>query len=106
MRAAVKYVFRSPLGQQNRLTFRVRHQDRHHAPSEVERELIQLLIFLDHRLSVEVGTIQNRPVEQILEARLEVADQVTIQEYLLGFTSSDVAMPHENHAVLGESTSL
>jgi len=44
---------------------------RHHASSEVEWYLIQLLIFLHSRLRVEVGSIQNRPVEQVPEARLE-----------------------------------
>ena len=60
-------------------------QDRHHASSEVERDFIQLLILLDNRLPVEVGTIQNRPVEQVLEARLEVADQIPVQEHVIAF---------------------
>jgi len=72
MRALVEDLFRSPLGEEDRFAFGVFHQDRHHASSEVERDLIQLLIFLDRCLPVKVGTIQNRPVEQIFEARLEV----------------------------------
>ena len=106
MRAAEENLFRSPLGEKDRLTFGVLHQDRHHASSEVEWDFIQLLILLDDRLPVEVGTIQNRPVEQVLEARLEVADQVSVQEHVIGFTPSDVAMPHEDDAVLGERTRL
>ncbi len=106
MRAAEKDLFRSPLGEEDRLAFGVLHQDRHHASSEVERDLIQLLVLLDKRLRVEVGTIQNRPVEQVFEARLEVADQVPVQEHVIGFTPSDVAMPHEDDAVLGERARL
>ena len=60
------------------------------------------LYFSTSRLSVEVGAIQDRPVEQILEARLEVADQVAVQKHFLGFPPGDVAMPHEDDAVLGE----
>ena len=56
--------------------------------------LIQLLVLLDQRLAVEVGAIQNRPVEQVLEARLEIADQVAVQEHFVGFPPRDVAMPH------------
>src|ERR1700730_15738382 len=100
MRAAEEDLLRSPLTEEDRFTFGVLHQDRHHASSEVKRDLIQLLILLDKRLPVEVGTIQNRPVKQIFEARLEVADQVPIQEHIISFTPSDVAMPHENDAVL------
>ena len=43
------------------------------------------LYLLDQRFPVEVGTIENRPVEQVLEARLEVADQVAVQEHFLAF---------------------
>jgi len=49
-------------------TFDIRHQNRHHPSSEVERQLIQLLVFLDHRLPVEVGTIQDRPVDSSVAA--------------------------------------
>ena len=64
------------------------------------------LYFSTSRLRVEVGTIQNRPVEQIFEARLEVADQVPVQEHVIGFTPSDVAMAHEDDAILGERAGL
>ena len=64
------------------------------------------LYFSTIRLPVEVGTIQNRPIEQVLEARLEVADQVPVQEHVIGFTPRDVAMPHQDDAVLGERTRL
>ena len=68
--------------------------------------LIQLLILGDQRLLVEVGAIENRPVEQVLETRLEVADQVAIQKYFLGFPPGHVAMPLEDDAVLGERAGL
>ena len=74
----------------------------HHAPREVEREFVQLLVLLDRRLPVEVGAIQDRPVQQVLEARLEVADQVAVQQHFLGFPPGDVAMPLKDDAVLGE----
>ena len=106
LRASVENLFRSPLGQQDRLAFRILHQDRHHASSEIEWNLIELLVLLENRLRVKVGTIQNRPVEQIFEARLEIADQVPIQEHVIGFTPGDVAMPHEDDAILRERAGL
>ncbi len=86
VRALVEDLFRSALGEEDRFAFGILHQHRHHAPREVERDLVQLLVLLDQRLLVEVGAIQNRPVEQVLEAGLEVADQVAIQKHLLGFS--------------------
>ena len=106
MRALVEDLFRSALGEEDCFAFGILHQDRHHAPGEVERDLVQLLVLLDQRLPVEVGAIQNRPVEQVLQARLEVADQVAIQEHFLVSTPGDVAMPLEDDAVLGERAGL
>ena len=106
VRAVMEDLLRSTLGEQDRLAFGVLHQNGHHAPREVERDLIQLLVLLDQLLPVEIGTIQNRPVEQVLEAGLEVADQVAVQQHLLGFTPGDVAMPHEHDAILGERAGL
>ena len=102
----MEYFFRRTLGEQHRLALGILHQHRHHAAGEVERQLIQLLVFLDQRLLVKIGAIQNRPVEQILEAGLKVADQVAVEEHLVGFTPRDIAMTHENHAVLGERAGL
>ena len=78
-------LFRSPLGEEDCFAFGILHQHGHHAPREVERNLVELLVLLDQRLPVEVGAIQDRPVEQVLEARLEVADQVAVQEALPRF---------------------
>ena len=60
------------------------------------------LYFSTSCLTVEVGAIEDRPVEQVLEARLEVADQVAVQQHLLAFLSGDVAMPLQDDAILGE----
>jgi hypothetical protein len=65
-----------------------------------------LRVLLDRRFPVEVSAVQNRPVEQVLETRLEVADQVPRQEHVLGFAPSNVAMPHEDDTVLGERPRL
>ena len=106
VRALVEDLFRSALGEEDRLAFGILHQHGHHAPREVERDLVQLLVLLDQRLLVEVGAIQNRAVEQVLEARLEVADQVAVQKHFLGFPPGDVAMPLEDDAILGERAGL
>ena len=99
-------LFRSAFGQQDCFTFGVFHHDGHHAPREIERYLIELLILLDQRFPVKIRTIQNRPVEQILEAGLEVADQVTVQQHLVGFAPRYVAVPHEDDTILSERAGL
>src|SRR5262249_16217995 len=106
MRTPVKNIFRSSLGEEDCFAFGILHYYGHHAPREVERDLVQLLVLLDHCLPAEVGTSQDRPIEQVLEARLEVANQVTIQEHFLTFPPGDVAMTHEDDAVLGERACL
>jgi len=102
----VKDLLRSPLGEEDRFAFGILHQYGHHTAREVERDLVQLLVLLDHRLPVEVRAIQDRSVEQILQSRLEVANKVTIQEHFFRFSPSDVAMPLENDAVLRERAGL
>jgi len=75
MQTAVKNLFGCALRKEDCFSFWILQQDRHHPPGEVERNLVQLLIFLDDRLAVEVGAIQDRPVKQVLQARLEIADR-------------------------------
>ena len=106
LRALVEDLFRSPFGEEDRLAFGILHQDGHHAAREVERDLVQLLVLLHHGLLVEVGTIQNRPVEQVPEAGLKVADEVAIEKHFLALLSIDVAMPHEDDPIFGERSGL
>jgi len=102
----VEDFFRSAFGEQDCFTFRSFYHDRHHAPREVEGDLIELLILLDERLLMEIRTIQNRRVEQILEAGLEVTDDVTVQQHLVGFPSRNVAVPLQDHTILGQCAGL
>jgi hypothetical protein len=69
---------RSAFGEKNCFTFGVLHQYRHHATGEVEWDLVQLLILRHIGLPVEVRTLRDRPVEQILETGLEVTNQVPV----------------------------
>jgi hypothetical protein len=55
---------------------------------------------------MKVRTIQNRRVEQILEAGLEMTDEVTIQENLVSFSSRYVAVPLQDDAILGQRAGL
>ena len=103
VRALVEDLFRSAFGEQNRFAFR------DPPPStDIMRRVksngisSSFLYFSTISLPVEVGAIQNRPVEQVLEAGLEVADQVAVQQHLLGFLSRHVAMPLKDDAILGE----
>ena len=52
---------RGTFGEENRLAFRVFHEDRHHAPGEVERDLVELLILFRPPPAMEIGAIQDRP---------------------------------------------
>ena len=95
-------LFRGSLGEEDCFAFGIFHEYGHHAPREVERELVQLLVLLDHRFLVEIGAIQDGHVEQVLEARLKVTNQVAVQQHLLGFPAGHVAMPLEDDAILGQ----
>ena len=54
---------RLTFGQKDRLALWIFHQHGHHAAGEVEWNLVQLLVLLDQRLLVEVGTIQNCAID-------------------------------------------
>src|ERR1035438_6123910 len=105
-KALVEDLFRGSLGEENCFAFWILHQHGHHAPREVERDLVQLLVLLDHRFPVKVGAIQDGHVEQVLETRLEVADQVAVQKHFLGFPAGNIAVPLEDDAIFGERAGL
>ena len=88
------------------MAVRVFHHHRHHAPREVEGNLVQLLELLDEFLLMKVRTVQDRRVQQVLQARLEVADEVAIEQHLVGLASRHVAVPLQHHAVFGQRSGL
>ena len=55
---------------------------------------------------MKVRAIQNRRVKQVLEASLKVANQVACEQYLVGLTSRNVAVPLQDDAIFGEGTGL
>jgi hypothetical protein len=101
----VENLFRGALGQEDGLAFRILDEDRHHAPREVEGNLVQLLVLLDQP-SVKIRAIQNRRVQQVLEAGLEVTDEVAVQEHFIGFASGNIAVPLEDDPIFGERAGL
>ena len=46
---------------------------------------------------MEVRSVENCPVQQVLETGLKIADQVPIQEYVLALAPSDVGVVTEGH---------
>ncbi len=55
---------------------------------------------------MEIRRVQNRAVEQVFQAGLEVADQVSVQKHVIRFTAGYVAMPHQDDAILRECPRL
>ena len=55
---------------------------------------------------MKIRTIQNRRVQQILEAGLKVADDVTVQQHLVCFSSRYVAVPLQDDTILGQRAGL
>src|ERR1035437_10018124 len=102
----VKYFFRSAFGQKDRLAFRTLDEYGHHAPRKVERNLVQLLILLDKRLLVKIGTIQNRGVKQVLQACLEMTDEVAVPEYFIRFTTGNITVTLKDNPIFGERAGL
>jgi len=65
--------------------------NRHPPPLEVERHLVNLLKpRTDLEAVLELGVLQYRDVEQVLEAGLVKAVQVSIFEDVVGFAASDI----------------
>ncbi len=102
MGTLMENLFRSALGQEDRLAFRALDEYGHHASRKVERYLVQLLVLLDQGLPMKIRTVQNRRVKQVLETRLEVADEVAIHEHFIRFASGDIAVPLKDDPIFGE----
>ena len=61
--------------------------------SEIEGEKLdsdQVRSSIARRLGMEVGAVQDRPVEQVFEAGLKVANKVAGQQHFLGLPTGDV----------------
>ena len=53
-------LFRSALGQEDRLALRILDKHGHHAAREVERNFVEFLVLLNQGLLMEIGAIQYR----------------------------------------------
>ena len=93
LRALLEDLLWRAFGQQDGVAVRIFHHHRHHAPSEVKGNLVQLLELLDQFLLMKVRAIQNRRVQQVLQASLEVADEIAIEQHRCSTTRSSVSVP-------------
>ena len=57
LRALMEDLLRSTLCQEDGLALRILDKHRHHAPGEIERDFVELLVLLNQRLLVEIGAI-------------------------------------------------
>ena len=57
--STVKDRFRRAFGEQDRLAFGILHHHGHHAPREIEGDLVELLVFFGQRLLMKIGTFEN-----------------------------------------------
>ena len=76
-RAHRQHLFDRALADHDVARVAVRHDDRHPATREVERDLIDFRVVLQHVEFVgQLDVLEHRPIEEVLEARLVVAVQV------------------------------
>ena len=52
-------LFRSALGQEDGVALRILDKYGHHAPRKVERNLVQLLVFVNQGLLVKIRAVQD-----------------------------------------------
>src|SRR6185503_3131884 len=68
--------------------------DRHAAPLEVERDFVQLVVLLRHRAqSRRLRVMQDRDIQQILEAGLVVAVEIGAFEDLAALLPEHIERP-------------
>ena len=99
-------LFRSALGQEDGVALRILYKYGHHAPRKVERDLVEFPVLLNQGLLVEIGAIQDRCIEQVLQTGLKMADEVPIPEHFIRFLAGDIAMPLQDNPIFGERAGL
>ena len=87
MGAFGEHGFRGAFGQQLPLPVRALHHDGHHPAGEVEGNLVHLVVFIERESAMQLLVVQHGAVEDVLEAGLEVADEIGILEHGLDFHS-------------------
>ncbi len=81
--------------------------DGHPPPREIERDLVDLAVCLvDRQLALELGVLEDRDVEQVLESRLVEAVEIRDREDEVILLSHDVDVPLEDDLVLRERPGL
>ena len=82
--ASGEHGLRGALGQQAaRCPSGALDHDRHHAAGEVEGDFVHLAELVDRERAVQLLVVQHGAVEDVLEAGLEVADEVGILQHRL-----------------------
>src|ERR1035438_1000694 len=99
-------LFRSALGQEDRLALRILDKYGHHPSGEIEWNFIEFLVLLNQGLLVEIGAIQYRGIKQVLQARLKMADEVTIPEHFIRLSAGDITVPLQDDSIFGERAGL
>src|ERR1017187_937941 len=102
----MEYLLRSAFREKDCVAFRILDKDGHHAPGKVEGDFVELLILFDQSLLMKIRTAEDRRVQQVLEPRLEVADEVTVEQYLVRFPPGHVAVPLQYNTIFSERAGL
>ena len=105
--ASREYLFDGALADEDMNPVIAPENDGHPPPLEVERHLVNLLESGLHlEAGLELDMLQDRDVEQVLEARLVEAIQIGVFEDAVGLVASDIKAALENDAILRERAGL
>ncbi len=85
---------------------RAADNNRHSAPREVERHLVDLGVFLGSKFAVEVNMVKDGLVQQVPQTRLEMTVEEGISQNVVGFLAKNVEVPFKDDPVLRQRTGL
>ena len=98
----MKDLFQSALSQEDGLALRIFDKYGHHPPGEIEWNFVEFPVFLNQCLLVKIGAIQYRGIQQVLQTRLKMTDEVAIAQHFIGLSSSDVTVPLQHDTIFRE----
>ena len=89
------------------LVLPVRHDHRHPAPREIERNFVDLgKALVDLEDAVQLDMLEYGDIEQIPQPGLKVAVEISVSKHALGFLAADIQMPLENDPILRQRAGL
>ena len=72
---------------------------RHHSTRKIERDLVDLRVFIEREFFMQFRVFQNGAIEDIFQSGLEMADDICIAQDLFAFFLMNVAVQLQNDVI-------